>query len=61
MRVTIGLHTFDFVAPVDARGSLADWIADRGPSPYAATVKPSAGKLGALDPTKTHGVRLSFE
>jgi hypothetical protein len=60
VRFTIGPHTFDFVAPMDARGPLADWIADRGPSPYAATFRTGAGKRGALDPAKTHGARLAF-
>jgi catechol 2,3-dioxygenase-like lactoylglutathione lyase family enzyme len=61
VRFAIGPHTFDFVTPVDERGPLADWLVARGPSPYMATLKGGAGKATLIDPTKTHGARLSFE
>ena len=61
VRFTIGPHTFDFVAPADGRGLLVDWLARRGSSPYAVTLKGGAGQPGLLDPAKTHGARLSVE
>ena len=61
VRFTLGPHTFDFVAPVGTRGSLADWLFERGPSPYAATLKRGGGPAMLLDPGKTHGARLSVE
>jgi len=61
VRFTIGPHTFDFVAPVDARGPLADWLAQRGPSPYAVTLKAGAGTPRALDPSGMHGARITLE
>jgi catechol 2,3-dioxygenase-like lactoylglutathione lyase family enzyme len=60
VRFAIGPHAFDFLAPDDGRGPLADWIAARGPSPYAATFRTGAGRTGQLDPGRTHGARLSF-
>ena len=61
VRFAIGPHTFDFVAPADAHGPLADWIAQRGPSPYAVTLRSGVGRSGPFDPAKTYGARLSFE
>jgi len=61
VRFTIGPHTFDFVAPADARSPLVDWLAQRGSSPYAATLRGDARRPGPLDPAKTHGARLSVE
>ena len=61
VRFTIGPHAFDFLAPADARGPLTDWLARRGSSPYAVTLKGGAGQPGLLDPAKTHGARLSVE
>jgi catechol 2,3-dioxygenase-like lactoylglutathione lyase family enzyme len=60
VRFTIGPHRFDFVVPATPASPLAAWLAARGPSPYAATFKSSAGRAGALEPEKTHGARLSL-
>lgn len=57
-RVTIGLHTFDFVAPSGPGSPLADWLHARGASPYAATLRTGSTATGALDPSKTLGARL---
>jgi catechol 2,3-dioxygenase-like lactoylglutathione lyase family enzyme len=59
VRFRIGPHVFDFVAPADGRGPLVDWLARQGSSPYAVTFKNDTGRPGSLDPTKTHGARLS--
>jgi catechol 2,3-dioxygenase-like lactoylglutathione lyase family enzyme len=59
VRFRIGPHTFDFVAPVQERGPLADWIAQRGPSPYAVALRAGTGTPRALDPSRTHGARIS--
>ncbi len=58
MRFTIGPHALDFVAPRGRVGPLTDWLAARGASPYAATLRPP--KPGVLDPTKTLGARLTM-
>lgn len=60
VRFAIGPHTFDFVTPSTASSPLAAWLAARGPSPYAATLKSGAGRTGALEPAKTHGARLAL-
>jgi catechol 2,3-dioxygenase-like lactoylglutathione lyase family enzyme len=61
VRFTIGPHTFDFVAPVGARGPLVDWLAQRGSSPFAATLRGDARRPEPLDSAKTHGAHLSLE
>jgi catechol 2,3-dioxygenase-like lactoylglutathione lyase family enzyme len=58
VRVTVGPHTLDVVAPRGSAGPLAEWLAARGASPYAATLR--APKPAALDPTKTLGARLGL-
>jgi catechol 2,3-dioxygenase-like lactoylglutathione lyase family enzyme len=59
IRVAIGPHRLDFVAPAGPRSPLVEWLATRGPAPYAATLT-SASKKGPLDPERTCGARLSF-
>lgn len=61
VRFTIGPHTFDFVAPRDGHGPLADWLAQRGSSPYAVTLTGDASRPGIRHLSKTHGARLSIE
>jgi catechol 2,3-dioxygenase-like lactoylglutathione lyase family enzyme len=61
LRFTIGPHTFDFVAPAQERGPLADWLAQRGPSPYAVRLKAGAGTPRPLDLSRTHGARIVLE
>lgn len=58
VRVTVGPHALDVVAPRGSVGPLAEWLAARGASPYAATLR--APKPAALDPTKTLGARLGL-
>jgi catechol 2,3-dioxygenase-like lactoylglutathione lyase family enzyme len=58
VRFTVGSHTLDFVAPRGSAGPLAEWLAARGASPYAATLR--GGKPGALDPENTLGARLTL-
>lgn len=60
VRFAIGPHTFDFVTPTTASSPLTAWLAARGPSPYAATLKGAGGRAGALDNAKTHGARLAL-
>jgi catechol 2,3-dioxygenase-like lactoylglutathione lyase family enzyme len=60
VRFAIRHHTFDFVAPSASSSPLTAWLATRGPSPYAATLKGGAGRSGALDAAKTHGARLAL-
>jgi len=58
VRFRIGPYGFEFVAPKGPRGSLADWLRARGPSPYAATLVSTSGKIGPLDESKTLGARF---
>jgi len=60
VRFTIGPHRLDFVAPIGARSPLREWLRVRGPSPYAAALKTTSGRLGPLDETKVLGARLSL-
>ena len=59
VRFTIGPHVFEFLAPAGA-GAIKDWLAARGPSPYAATLRTAGGARGALDPARAQGARLSY-
>ncbi|MBI4593773.1 MAG: VOC family protein, partial [Candidatus Rokubacteria bacterium] len=59
-RVVVGPHTLDFLAP-DAPGSpLREWLAARGDTPYAATLRTPGPGAGLLDETQTLGARLSL-
>jgi catechol 2,3-dioxygenase-like lactoylglutathione lyase family enzyme len=56
VRLLIGPHNVDLVAPSHAEGPLAEWIKLRGPSPYAATL---AGPINTrLDSALLWGARL---
>ncbi len=57
VRFTVGPHTLEFLAPAGPASRLSEWLATRGPSPYAATLH--GARHGALDPAKTLGARLS--
>jgi len=59
-RFVIGPHTVDLVAPDAASSPVAPWLASRGPSPYAATLRTAAGRRGLLDQSKTLGARLTL-
>jgi catechol 2,3-dioxygenase-like lactoylglutathione lyase family enzyme len=59
-RFRIGPHTFDFLAPAGP-GAIKDWLAARGASPYAATLRATGAARGPLDPARTQGARLSYE
>jgi hypothetical protein len=59
VRVTIGPHPLDFVAPRGPDGPLTGWLATRGPSPFAVTLA-TAGAKGPLPLDKTMAARLSL-
>jgi hypothetical protein len=59
VRVTLGPHPIDFVAPRGAEGPLAGWLAARGPSAYSAALAGSVPR-GPLPPDQTLGARLSI-
>jgi catechol 2,3-dioxygenase-like lactoylglutathione lyase family enzyme len=59
-RFVIGGHRVDLVAPTRPGSILSDWLRDRGPSPYEATLITASGKKGALDGAKTTGARLAL-
>jgi catechol 2,3-dioxygenase-like lactoylglutathione lyase family enzyme len=60
VRFTIGRHTFDFVAPASPASPLRPWLHDRGPSPYAATLRAAPPASAILDPAKTFGARFAI-
>jgi catechol 2,3-dioxygenase-like lactoylglutathione lyase family enzyme len=59
VRFTIGPHVFEFLAPAGA-GAIQDWLAARGPSPYAATLRAAGAARRPLDPARAQGARLSY-
>jgi len=61
VRFTVGPHALEFLAPRDPGGEIAGWLAARGPSPYAATLRAPAGRRGPLDPLHAAGARLVIE
>ncbi len=58
-RVTLGAHALDFVAPRGPESPLAGWLAERGPSPYAAAFATSS-KKGPLPLDRTLAARLTL-
>jgi catechol 2,3-dioxygenase-like lactoylglutathione lyase family enzyme len=60
VRFTIGPHTLELLAPRETASPLTAWLADRGPSPYAATLTTATTGRGALDLGRTLGARLSL-
>ena len=61
VRFTIGPHAFDFLTPATDKSPLAEWLATRGPSPYAASLRANSPHPQPLDWNLTQGARLSFE
>jgi len=59
VRVTIGPHALDFVAPRGPESALSGWLAARGPSPYSASLATSSPQ-GLLPVERTLGARLSL-
>jgi catechol 2,3-dioxygenase-like lactoylglutathione lyase family enzyme len=60
VRFTIGPHTLELLAPRETASPLTAWLADRGPSPYAATLTTTGAARGPLDPGRALGARLSL-
>jgi catechol 2,3-dioxygenase-like lactoylglutathione lyase family enzyme len=58
VRVTMGPHALDFLAPRSPEGPLAAWLSARGPSPYSATL--AAPSKGPLPTDRTLGAQLSL-
>lgn len=58
VRFALGPHTLELAAPERGRGPLPAWLAARGASPYAATLRSTTGQTGRLDERKTGGARL---
>ena len=57
----IGPHVLEFLAPKGAGArSLTEWLRRRGPSPFAATLRTTGRKVGALDETQTHHAKLAL-
>ncbi|MGH7307655.1 MAG: VOC family protein [Candidatus Rokuibacteriota bacterium] len=60
VRFPVGPHTLELLGPRGASSPLTAWLAERGPSPYAATLTTTAANHGPLDPGRTLGARLSL-
>ena len=60
LRFRVGLHSLELLAPPADAGPLADWLARRGPSPYAATLLGGAPR-GALDAGLAQGARFVLD
>ena len=60
VQFTVGPHTLELLAPREADSPLTSWLAERGPSPYAAILTTTAGGRRPLDPSLTLGARLSL-
>jgi catechol 2,3-dioxygenase-like lactoylglutathione lyase family enzyme len=60
VRFRIGPHDIEFVAPAARSGPIADWLATRGPSPYAATLVSSPAQSRTLDSAPAQNARLAF-
>ncbi len=58
LRFIVGPHALEFLAPAAGSGAIANWLAARGPSPYAATLAAAPGEAGELDRGLAHGARL---
>jgi hypothetical protein len=61
LRLVVGRHTLEFLAPGDPGSPLSEWLERRGPSPYAATLTTKLGRRGWLDESLTMNARLSLE
>ena len=60
VRFAAGVHGLEFLTARDGDGAVARHLAERGPSPYAATLRAGAGVRGPLDPRSTMGARLTI-
>jgi hypothetical protein len=60
VRFTVGPHTIELLTPREPASPLTGWLAQRGSSPYAATLTTAAAAAGPLDPSRTLGARLSL-
>ncbi|OGK96264.1 MAG: hypothetical protein A3E31_17650 [Candidatus Rokubacteria bacterium RIFCSPHIGHO2_12_FULL_73_22] len=61
VRFEVGPHALELVAPKGAgAASLNEWLRQRGPSPYAATLRTTGRELGPLDEGQTHGAKLAL-
>ena len=58
VRVMLGPHELQLLAPNSPAGPIADRIRTRGPSPFEVTLNLRGGKPGQLDPAATHGARI---
>jgi len=59
VRVTVGPHALDFLAPTSPTSPLSTSIRSRGPSPYALALTTSGSK-GSLDERRALNARLSL-
>jgi hypothetical protein len=59
VRFMAGPHALDFVSPRNSASPLTAWLRERGPSPYAMTLKTSGDKSRPLDETKA-GARITL-
>jgi catechol 2,3-dioxygenase-like lactoylglutathione lyase family enzyme len=59
VRLTLGPHTVDYLAPARDGGVLQEWLDAHGPSPYQLTLRGRSGSAsGPLDLRRSHGARI---
>jgi catechol 2,3-dioxygenase-like lactoylglutathione lyase family enzyme len=57
---TIGLNEVQLLASKSEAGPLAQWIRDRGQSPFEAVLANTSGRSATLDPALLQGARIRF-
>jgi catechol 2,3-dioxygenase-like lactoylglutathione lyase family enzyme len=60
LRYKIGLHSFEFLMPLESGSPLVNWLRRYGPSPYAATLRTKSSSAISLDTNLTHGANFSL-
>ena len=60
LRFRVGPHLLELVAPARRDSPLRTVLEQRGPGPYAATLRTKAGPERWLDERATHGARISL-
>jgi catechol 2,3-dioxygenase-like lactoylglutathione lyase family enzyme len=61
MRFTVGPHAIEFLGPRRAGGTVEQWVARRGASPFEAVLRAPSGRFGPLDGHRTGGARLVLQ
>jgi len=58
VRFVVGPHELQFVAPLSNDGALAQWLRNRGPSPYEVTLRGGSAAPSPIDAALAAGARI---